>query len=139
MGSIKFIFLAFVLVLTTYGQSKHHKTDINSEQSDSTGYITTEIILDSYKHEREPWIKKVYPVYPDNAFKNKIEGKVILKALIGKGGKVNRVVLISSTNTIFNDASINALKKWAFEPAMMNGKYVEVWVQVPFIFKLKKE
>jgi TonB family protein len=138
MKSIKFIFIAFVLVLTSNGQSKQHKTDLTIDKSDSTVYITPETIINSNRSECEPWVKKVYPIYPDSALKYKIEGKVVLKTLIGKGGRVKRVILISSSNSIFNDVSIKAMKKWIFEPAMMNGKYVEVWVIVPFVFKLNK-
>ena len=77
-------------------------------------------------------------VYPDSAIKNKIEGKVIVNVLIDKEGNAKKVIIKSSTNEIFNQASITAIKNIKYKPALNgNGIPVISWLQIPITYKLK--
>jgi protein TonB len=123
MKSILLILFIISPVLITFSQTKQRRTGVIFDEIDTT--------------RCEPWVKKVQPIYPDSALKNNIEGKVVLKARVGKDGRVKNVILLSSSDSIFNEAAIKAMKKWIFEPAISYGKSIEVWVTVPFNFKLK--
>lgn len=89
----------------------------------------------------------VQPHYPDIARKAGIEGTVWLRVLVSDKGVVKDVnVLRVNSNakngepaTTLQDAAIDAVQNWTFTPAMLNGKPVQVWVAIPFHFKLDKE
>ena len=44
----------------------------------------------------------------------RIEGKVILQAVVDKEGTVDEVTVLSSNNPMFNDAAILAVKQWKY-------------------------
>lgn len=87
--------------------------------------------------DREPILKKrADPRYPDIARKAGIEGKVWVKLWIGTDGKVIDAQLIKTDHEALVEASLEAARKFEFEPAIMKGKPTAVWVTVPFAFKL---
>jgi len=89
--------------------------------------------------EKEPQpVKRVSPPYPEIAKRAGVEGKVFIKALVDKEGKVKKAVIFKSDAEIFNQAALDAVSQWVFTPAVMNNGPVTVWVVVPFNFQLKK-
>jgi len=84
-------------------------------------------------------INQVNPVYPVEAMKNGIEGRVWVKALVSKEGNVKKAVAVKSDNEIFNQSAIEAAMKYTFSPALQSGKPVAVWVVMPFKFELGKD
>lgn len=90
--------------------------------------------------DKEPVvIKKVEPVYPDLAMRAGMEGKVWVKVWVDKEGKAHDVVLLKSDADVFNGAAIAAAKQFIFEPALIKGKPVDVWVSIPFKFRLAEK
>lgn len=85
------------------------------------------------------FVNKANPVYPEEAKKNGIEGRVFVKMLVGKEGVPKRAVVVKSDNEIFNQSAIEAAMKYTFTPAMQGGKPVAVWVVMPFKFELGDE
>ena len=81
-------------------------------------------------------VKQVQPDYPDEAMKKRLEGTVWLQLLVGEEGKVTEVKVQKSDAEVFNKAAIDAGMQWLFKPASVNGKPIQVWVSVPFKFKL---
>ena len=79
------------------------------------------------------------PTYPDEAIQKKIEGTVWIKIWIDKEGKPKQAVVLKSDAEIFNQPSIDAAMKWRFTPAILKGKPVDVWVSIPFKFKLSHD
>jgi protein TonB len=77
-------------------------------------------------------------VYPEVARRTGIEGKVLLRVVVGKDGKpvFGKVKVLDSTNDIFNQSAIDAVLKSTFAPAIQNGKPIEVPVVVPIVFRL---
>jgi protein TonB len=78
------------------------------------------------------------PDYPELAEMSKIEGTVVVRALIGKDGNVKKVILAKGVNSILDQAALDAAKKWVFKPAMQNKQPVQVWTTIPFRFTLYK-
>lgn len=78
-------------------------------------------------------------VYPEIARRAGIQGKVIVRVLIGKDGKPKpgKVRIEDSSNEIFNQVTIDAIMKTTFTPAIQKGRPVDVWVSVPMVFKLR--
>lgn len=93
---------------------------------------------DFVPYEKEPKvIKPAKPAYPEIARKAGLEGKVWVKIWVGKDGKPKKVVIQKSASEIFDQAAIDAAMQMVFTPAMMQNGPVDVWVSIPFDFKLK--
>jgi protein TonB len=61
-------------------------------------------------------IKKVEPRYPDIARTARIEGDVVVDAVIRKDGTVSDVTVLRSTSKMFEQACIEAVRQWRFTP-----------------------
>ena len=83
-------------------------------------------------------LEKVDPVYPEEARKNGIQGVVILEAKIDERGRVIDVMVLRSIPQL-NQAAIDALKQWVYEPMALNGKPVKALFTVTVRFQLDKE
>lgn len=76
--------------------------------------------------------------YPEIARRNNIEGKVEVRAFIGKDGKVKRVVIDRSDNQILERAAIDAVTQQPFTPAIERMRIpVEYQIVIPIVFKLQ--
>ncbi|MCC6397573.1 MAG: energy transducer TonB [Bacteroidetes bacterium] len=82
-------------------------------------------------------VSRPVPIYPEVAIKAGIEGRVVVKVLVGKDGRVREAVVLYSNADCLNDAAVTAAKEYLFVPAIMNNGPVSVWVSVPFSFRLK--
>lgn len=61
-------------------------------------------------------IKKVEPRYPPIAQAARLDGTVVVDAVIRKDGTVSDVKVLSSTNKMFDQACIDAVRQWRFTP-----------------------
>jgi periplasmic protein TonB len=61
-------------------------------------------------------IKKVEPRYPPIAQAARLEGTVVIDAIILKDGSVSDVKVLKSSNPMFEQACIEAVKQWRFTP-----------------------
>lgn len=68
-------------------------------------------------------IKKVPPIYPDEAKRTGIQGSIRMEILVTAEGRVQRIRVVSGTPLI-DRAAVDALKQWTFEPAKRKGKAV---------------
>jgi TonB family protein len=80
--------------------------------------------------------KDVKPVYPDAAKSGKIQGKVIIEAVIGADGKVIDAKVLRSV-AMLDRAALDAVKQWEFTPTLLNGKPVPVVMTVTVNFTLQ--
>lgn len=76
------------------------------------------------------------PVYPTAAKKAKLSGTVILKAVIGKDGKIKSLSVASSTSPMFDEAALKAVRKWTYKPYLLNGDPTEVETNITINFSL---
>lgn len=82
-------------------------------------------------------LKKVQPDYPPVARDQRIEGKVVLHAIIAKNGSVLAVDAVSGNQELV-EAARYAAKKWKYEPMIAEGKPVEVDVEIDMYFNLRR-
>jgi TonB family protein len=82
-------------------------------------------------------IHKVNPVYPEEAREAKLTGQVVCQVVVSTKGAPTELEILSATDEIFVQPTIDAIKQWRFEPATMHGKPVEVWYQLETNFSLK--
>ena len=78
----------------------------------------------------------VQPEYPEAAKKAKLEGIVDVDLVVGADGKVERAEIQNSTNEVFNEAALSAVRRWTFSPALEEGKPVASGLTVPVVFQL---
>ena len=81
-------------------------------------------------------LHKVSPVYPPAAKQARIQGSVILKALISKEGSIKDLKVISGPRELV-DAAIGAVQQWRYRPYVINGEPVEVETIVTVNFQLR--
>jgi len=79
-------------------------------------------------------IHRVEPTYPPLARQARIEGQVLLKAIIAKDGSIKELALVSG-HPMLAPAAIEAVKEWRFRPFLLNGEPVEVETSVTVTFK----
>lgn len=80
-------------------------------------------------------IKRVVPDYPFTAKEAGVSGTVVLKAIIGKGGRMERLGVISGP-TMLQQAALDAVKQWVYRPYMLYDEPVEVETTVNVVFAL---
>ena len=80
-------------------------------------------------------VTKVAPVYPPLARQARIQGVVVLKAVISKSGDVESTQLISG-HPMLGPSAIEAVKQWKYKPYLLNGEPVEVETNVTVNFTL---
>ncbi len=77
------------------------------------------------------------PRYPLDAVQSQTSGKVVMRVLVGADGSVKDVVVEESEPAgVFDAASVEAARKWSFNPAIEDGQPVEGWVRVPVEFSV---
>ena len=77
-------------------------------------------------------IKKVEPRYPPIAQAARVEGTVVVDAVIRQDGTVSDVKVLSSSNRMFEQACIDAVRQWRFTPSPQ-----DVVLTVTVNFKLR--
>jgi TonB family protein len=82
-------------------------------------------------------IKSVDPIYPEEARKNQVEGLVILEAKTDEKGNVADVRILRSIPAL-DQAAIDALKQWKYEPMIIKRKPMPVLFTVTVRFMLDK-
>jgi protein TonB len=78
-------------------------------------------------------ISQTKPAYPPLARQARIQGVVVLHAIIDKEGKVSELQVISG-HPLLVQSALDAVKQWRYKPTQLNGDPVEVdtTIQVTF-------
>jgi protein TonB len=80
-------------------------------------------------------VRRVNPTYPPLARQARIQGTVVLHAVISKDGSIEGLTLISG-HPMLAPAAIDAVKQWKYKPYLLNGEPVEVDTEVLVNFTL---
>jgi periplasmic protein TonB len=80
-------------------------------------------------------IHRVEPPYPPLAKAARVQGDVLLKAIINRDGDIQDLQLISG-HPMLVPGAIAAVKQWRYKPYLLNGQPVEVETTVTVIFTL---
>jgi protein TonB len=80
-------------------------------------------------------IRKVQPAYPPLAKQARIQGSVVLQAVIGKDGSIQNLKAVSGHPMLIPSA-LDAVRQWRYKPYFLNGEPVEVDTQVTVNFTL---
>jgi protein TonB len=77
------------------------------------------------------------PQYTEIARKARIQGVVIVQAIVTKQGDVQDVKVLKGLPMGLDTAAAEAVKKWKFKPATLNGKPVDVYYNLTVNFTLQ--
>lgn len=97
---------------------------------DTTGHVTMPKI-----------IKEVRPSYTPEGRAARIEGTVVVQAVVLPDGTVGDVKIARSLDTKYglDTQALNAAKQWKFSPATKDGKPVAVTVSIELTFFLNSQ
>jgi TonB family protein len=70
-------------------------------------------------------IKEVPPIYPEIARQSNVEGVVILGVKTNEKGQVKDLIILRSI-PLLDQAAIDAVRQWIYEPMVIDGKAVPV-------------
>jgi TonB family protein len=83
-------------------------------------------------------INHVAPEYPPIARQARVQGTVVLHAIIGSDGTVGQLLVLSG-HPLLIQAALVAVRQWTYKPTLLDGKPVEVdtTISVPFVLDEK--
>jgi protein TonB len=80
-------------------------------------------------------IKDVKAIYPAGSLSGRLRGTVVIEATIGTDGKVYDARVVRSIAGL-DQAALDAVRQWEFEPARLNGAAVAVIMTVTVSFAI---
>ena len=80
-------------------------------------------------------ITQTKPLYPPLARQARIQGNVVLHAIIDKDGKVAQLEVVSG-HPLLVQAALDAVKQWRYRPTQLNGEPVEVDTTITVTFTM---
>ena len=80
-------------------------------------------------------ISRIQPIYPPLAIQARIQGRVVLHAIISKEGGVSELQVLSGHPLLVN-AALDAVRQWRYRPTLLNGQAVEVETTITVSFVL---
>jgi TonB family protein len=81
-------------------------------------------------------IKKVNPIYPDDARAAYIQGTVVLRAEISKAGDITDLELVDGPIELAGSA-VAAVRQWKYKPYLLLGQPVTVDTQIQVNYQLR--
>jgi periplasmic protein TonB len=80
-------------------------------------------------------IRRVEPAYPTLARSARVQGEVVLSAIININGEIENLQLVSG-HPMLVPAALTAVKQWRYKPYLLNGQPTEVETTITVIFTL---
>lgn len=93
--------------------------------------------MPSFKGNVNQWLSQ-HIVYPAAAAENNVQGKVIVRFVVGKDGSVSQASVVRSVDPALDREAlraVNSMPKW--NPGMNNGQPAAVWFTLPVTFRLQ--
>jgi protein TonB len=75
------------------------------------------------------------PIYPPLARQSRVEGSVVLHAVINKDGEVSELQVLSG-HPLLVKAALDAVRQWRYSPTLLSGQAVEVETTITVTFVL---
>jgi TonB family protein len=82
-------------------------------------------------------IKKVVPIYPEEARRAYIQGTVVLQAEIDKAGDITDLELLNGPIELAGSA-VAAVRQWKYRPYLLLGQPVAVRTQIVVNYQLQR-
>ena len=79
-------------------------------------------------------LNKPEPVPPEEARRNDVRGRVVLRAVFSGNGTVTNIRVIAGLPYGMTESAIEAARRIKFVPATKDGKPVSMWLQLEYLF-----
>jgi TonB family protein len=79
-------------------------------------------------------LRKVAPGYPAQALAQRVEGSVVLQAMIAENGSVQELKVLSG-HPLLAPAALDAVRRWKYQPYELNGKPIKRQTTITLTFK----
>ena len=80
-------------------------------------------------------ISQPKPLYPQMARMARVQGAVVLQAVISKSGAIENLRVVSG-HPMLQQSALDAVRQWRYRPYLLNGEPVEVETQITVNFNL---
>jgi TonB family protein len=84
-------------------------------------------------------VRRVDPVYPEMAKRLRLSGEVTLRLVVEADGTTGRIDVVSGGKAGLGEAAADAIRKWVYRPALVDGRPVAVWKIVRVRFSIEPE
>ncbi len=120
-----------------FGLPGFSSSDLNDLQDELLG-DTRDVVMTDDSVDSPPRPTYRAPLqYPKSARARGVEGYVVLSLLISATGEIEKVqVLEAQPSGVFEDAALQGVRDWQFEPAQYQGRDVKVWARQKVRFDL---
>ena len=78
---------------------------------------------------------QVNPIYPPVALERRVEGQVLLQAVVAEDGTVHDLKVLKG-DPLLTGAAIQAVSQWRYRPYRLNGQLIRRPTEITLIFKL---
>ena len=82
-------------------------------------------------------LRDVRPVYPRDLIAARVQGTVVVEAVIERSGCVARSAVVEAAHPALNAAALSAVAQWRFAPTLLNGEPVALIMRMTSNFSLK--
>jgi protein TonB len=82
-------------------------------------------------------ITQIKPVYTELARRARVTGTVIVEAIIDTSGNVTNVRVLKGLPMGLDKAAVDAVQRWRFKPAMLEGRPVRVYYVLTVNFQVQ--
>lgn len=121
------------LSIPALAQSDRAKPDDGAKSADNTKTATPQKV--DYKIIYGYRTHYVEPIYPPLARAAKIQGDVVLHAIIDTTGRVTRLKVLAG-HPVLAASALDAVRQWKYRPYLLEGKAVSVDTTITVSFHL---
>ncbi|MBN1638588.1 MAG: energy transducer TonB [Ignavibacteriales bacterium] len=139
---LKIFLLSFIFFSILGCESKENNKEsekFSEQQSEQSEVDSTYLVAIDEQPTPVGGINAIlkYIVYPPEAKKNGIQGKVFIKAFVDENGDVVKTEVLKGIGAGCDEVAADAIKKTKFIPGKHKGKNVKCQVVVPVHFVLQ--
>lgn len=103
------------------------------------GPVNAPAVFNSGALDRAPRTRvQVAPVYPADAKSRGLTAEVVVEFVVDEQGRVTAEHVVRSSDPTFEEPTLQAVRKWRFEPGKKDGRLVKFRLQVPVVFNLNE-
>ncbi len=105
-------------------------SDAQNEVAFSKAQFKDAKVIAGYRISGQP------PDYPESAKIGNVQGKVVLRVLIGRDGVVRSLVILSAPSISLATSAVGAVKTWKYKPYLLGGRPVRVVTIIKVTYSL---
>jgi TonB family protein len=86
--------------------------------------------------QRPRLVTRVDPRYPESLHRQKKSGMVVIQAIVNADGTVGPATVVRHSDREFDDSALEAVRQWRYEPAVLKGAPVRVYLTITVSFRI---